>query len=215
MHGDGDGLYLNVTRTGTKSWIQRITIAGRRRDLGLGRFPDTGLAEAREAAARNRSLVAQGVDPLAQKRKTATPTFSEAAKRVYEANRPRWRNAKHEATWWQSLERHVFPVIGNMTVDRIERTDVLRVLTPIWGSKAETARRVRQRIRTVLKWSMAHDYIDRNVAGEALDGALPPMPRVRNHFRALPYREVDGLIQALRCPSISTARPTQAKCAIM
>ena len=205
MHGDGDGLYLNVTRTGTKSWIQRITIAGRRRDLGLGRFPDTGLAEAREAAARNRSLVAKGVDPLAQKRKTTTPTFREAAKRVYEANRPRWRNAKHEATWLQSLERHVFPVIGNMTVDRIERTDLLRVLTPIWGSKAETARRVRQRIGTVLKWSMAHDYIDRNVAGEELDGALPPMPRTRNHFRALPYREVGGLIQAVRCYQASPA----------
>ena len=205
MHGDGAGLYLKISGTGARSWIQRITVAGRRRDLGLGRFPDVGLAQAREAAARNRALIAKGVDPLAEKRKAATPTFREAAHHVFEANRPRWRNGKHVATWWQSLERHAFPVIGDMAVDRIDRTDVLRVLTPIWGSKAETARRVRQRIRTVLKWAMAHGYIAHNVAGEAIDGALPPMPRGRKHLRALPYGEVGVLIGATRQSQASPA----------
>ncbi len=204
-HGDGEGLYLNVTPAGTRSWIQRITIQGRRRDLGLGRFPDVGLAGARDVAAKNRALVAAGGDPLAEKRKAAVPTFREAAKRVYEANQPRWRNGKHVTTWWQSLQRHAFPILGDLPVDRIERTDVLRVLTPIWSSKSETARRVRQRIRVVLRWSMAHGFIEHNVAGEAIDGALPAMPRGKNHFRALPYQEVGELVRAVRASGASSA----------
>ena len=204
-YGDGNGLYLNVTPTGTRSWIQRIVIQGRRRDLGLGRFPDVGLADARDAVARNRALIAKGCDPLAERRRSATPTFCEAAERVYKANRPRWRNGKHVVSWWQSLERHAIPLIGDIAVDRIDRSDVLNVLTPIWGSKPETARRVRQRIRAVLRWSMAHGYIDHNVAGEVVDGALPPIPRGKNHLRALPYQEVGWLINEVRCSRGSLA----------
>ena len=205
LHGDGNGLYLAVSRTGSRSWIHRITITGRRRDIGLGSFPDVGLAEARAAVARNRALIAQGGNPLAEKRRTTTPTFREAAKRVFEANRPRWRNAKHTATWLQSIERHAFPVIGDMPVNRIEHADVLRVLTPIWGSKPETARRVRQRVRAVLKWAQAHGFVAGNAAGEAIDGALPPMPKVKNHLRALPYGEVGGLIEEVRASGASVA----------
>ena len=205
MHGDGGGLYLKVSRSGARSWIQRATVAGRRRDMGLGRFPDVGLAQAREAAARNRALIAGGGDPLAERRKAVVPTFREAARRVFEANRPRWRNGKYTATWRQSLERHVFPAIGGIPLNRINRMDVLSVLTPIWGAKPETARRVRQRIRAVLKWAMAHGYIESNAAGEAIEGALPPMPRIRNHLRALPYGEVGGLIEAARRSQASLA----------
>ena len=205
MHGDGGGLYLKVSQTGAKSWIQRITISGRRRDLGLGGFPAVGLADARDAAARNRALVAKGADPLAERRRSNTPTFRDATQRVFEANLPRWRNGKHVKTWLQSLDRYAFPVIGEMPVDRIESTDILRVLTPIWGSRPETGRRVRQRIRTVLKWSMAHGYVEHNVAGEAIDGALPPMPRGRNHMRALPYQEVGGVIEAVQSSEASPA----------
>ena len=205
MHGDGGGLYLKVSRVGARSWIQRVTVAGRRRDLGLGRFPGVGLAQAREAAARNRSLIASGGDPLAEKRRAAIPTFREAAQRTFEANKPRWRNSKHTATWWQSLERHAFPILGDMPVDQIGREDVLQVLTPIWGVRMETARRVRQRIRAILKWSMAHGHIDHNVAGEAIDGALPPMPKVKNHLRALPYAEVGELIEAVQQSQASLA----------
>ena len=90
-------------------------------------------------------------------------------------------------------------------MDRIERTDVLPVLTPIWSSKSETARRVRQRIRLVLRWSMAHGFTEHNVAGEAIDGALPTMPRGKNHFRALPYQEVGELVRAVRASRASSA----------
>ena len=205
MHGDGGGLYLRISPAGARSWIQRVTVAGRRRDFGLGRFPDVGLAQARDAAARNRALIAAGGDPRADKRRDAVPTFAEAARRVFEANRPRWRNGKHAATWLQSLERHAFPTIGNMPVDRIGQADLLRVLSPIWGTRPETARRVRQRTRSILKYAMAHGWVTHNAAGEAIDGALPPMPKVKNHLRALPYGEVGALVEAVGASGASIA----------
>ena len=190
LHGDGGGLYLKVTATGTRSWIQRIVIDGRRRDIGLGRFPEIGLAQARKAAAANRGAVAEGSDPLAAKRQPKIPTFAEAARTVHEANLPRWRNGKHQKQFISTLARYAFPVFGNMPIDQIGREDVLRALTPIWTAKPETARRVRQRIRTVLKWAQAHGHVEHNVAGDMIDGALPSMPKVKAHQRALPYRDV-------------------------
>ena len=94
--------YLKVGRDNARSWIQRIKYDRRRRVLGLGRFPDVGLAQAQEAMARNRALIASGGDPLAEKRRAFAPTFREVAERVFEANRKRWRNGKHTATWLQS-----------------------------------------------------------------------------------------------------------------
>ena len=144
-YGDGDTLFLNVSRGGTKSWIQRVTIHGKRRDIGLGAYPVVSLAKARRRAFENRVTIADGRDPLAEKRRTAIPTFRQAAEQTIEANKPRWRNVRHTAAWWQTLERYVMPRLGNMPVNRIGREDVLAVLTPIWGTRMETAHRVRQR----------------------------------------------------------------------
>ena len=189
-YGDGAGLYLYVAPGGSKSWVQRIVVNGRRRDIGLGGYPTIGLAEARTHAAANRVVVAEGRDPVAEKRRPQKPTFKEAAHQVHKANLPRWRNAKHAAAWIRTLERFAFPAFGNMPVDQVTRADVLAVLTPIWGTLPETARRVRQRIRTVMRWGMAHGFVEYNVAGEAIEGGLPPMPRVKDNLRALYYREV-------------------------
>ena len=207
-HGDGDGLYLYIAAGGSKSWVQRITIDGRRRDLGLGSVRLVSLAQARNRAHDNRVAVANGRDPLAEKRRGTTPTFREAAEAVHKANLPRWRNARHIDSWMQTLERHAMPVIGSMPVDRIEKIDVLSVLNPIWTDKAETARRVRSRIRTVLKWAQAHGHVEHNVAGEAIDGALPPMPKVKEHFRALHYLEVPDALAVVDASRASVA----AKC---
>ena len=205
MHGDGNGLYLRVTGSGSRSWMQRIVIHGRRRDMGLGSYPAIGLAEARALALANKALVTAGRDPLAERHRANVPTFREAAKKVYDANVPRWRNGKHTVNWWGSLERHVFPVIGDVEVDRVRRNDVLAILEPIWGVRQETARRVRQRIRTVLRWCEAHDYCTGNVAGEVLDGALPRMPRLKAHHRALPYREVAAALETVEASAASLA----------
>jgi integrase len=194
-YGDGAGLYLYVTKSGSKSWVQRIVVNGRRRDIGLGGYPTIGLAEARTRAAANRVVVAEARDPVAEKRRPPKPTFKTAAHQVHQANLPRWRNPKHAAAWIRTLERFAFPAFGNMPVDQIARADVLAVLTPIWSTTPETARRVRQRIRTVMRWAMAHGFIENNPAGEAIDGALPPMPRVKDSLRALPYREISEALK--------------------
>ena len=131
------------------------------------------------------------------------PTFREAAGIVHEANKPRWRNASHIASWIQTLERHAMPTLGNTPVDRIDRGAVLRVLSPIWTTRPETARRVRQRMRTVFRWAMAHGFMETNPAGEAIDGALPPMPKVKAHLRALPYREVGSALETVEMSQAS------------
>ena len=205
LHGDGGTLYLAVAPGGSKSWIQRLTIDGKRRDIGLGGFPLVNLAEARHKAFENRRLAWAGGDPRAAKRRARVPTFREAAERAFEANRPRWRNAKVAKNWLQQLERHAFPVLGNTGVDRIGREDVLRVLTPIWTVKPETARKLRQRIRTILRWAEAHGHVAYNVAGEGIDGALPAMPAVREHYRALPYREVAAALETATASRASLA----------
>lgn len=189
-YGDGDGLFLNVTVTGTKSWVQRVVVHGRRRDIGLGGYPAVSLAQARQRCADNRQVIAAGIDPITEKRKPALATFKEAAGIVHEMNVPRWRSEKHAKSWLRMLERYAFPVIGDMPVDRVDCTDVLAVLKPIWTTKPETGRRVRQRMRMIFRWAMANRFIDHNPAGEFIDGALPKMPHIREHFRSLPYQEV-------------------------
>ena len=139
-HSDGGGLHLYISKTGSKSWVLRITVDGRRRDIGLGAFPSVSLAQAREKTTGIRAAVAEGRDPLAEKHVPAMPTFREAAHAVHETNRPRWRNARHIGSWMQTLERHAMPTLGNMPLERIDRGDVLRVLTPIWTTRPETAR---------------------------------------------------------------------------
>ena len=148
-------------------------------------------------AFENRRLARRGGNPLADRRKANVPTFQEAAMQTFEANRPRWRNDKVTKTWLQQLERHAFPVMGEMPVDRIGREDVLRVLTPIWTRKPEIARKLRQRIRATLRWAEAHGFVDSNPAGDAIDGALPTMPAVKQHFRALPHDEVAAALETV------------------
>ena len=174
-----------------------------RRDLGLGGLPLVTLAEAREQAFDNRRQARRGRDPRSDRRRPTTPTFEQAAGLALEANRPRWRNAKTATNWTGSMTKHAFPVFGARRVDQIGREDVLRVLTPIWTSKPELARKVRQRIRATLQWAMAHGHVDRNVAGEAIDGALPAMPAVAAHYRALPYGEVGRALELIEASRAS------------
>ena len=197
-YGDGGTLFLNIAPGGSKSWIQRLAIDGKRHDIGLGGFPLVTLAEAREAAFENRRLARRGDDPLATKRRARAPTFREAAERTFEANRARWRNSKTSSNWLQGMAKRVLPVLGDVRVDAIGREDVLRILTPIWTGKPEIARKLRGRIRAVLAWAQAHGHVEVNVAGEAIDGALPAMPAVKTHFRALPHPEVGAALQTIQ-----------------
>ena len=147
LHGDGATLYLAVAPGGSKSWIRRVTVDGRRRHIGLGGYPAVSLAKARQRAMANRVAIAYGIDPLAEKRRANTPTFRAATLATFEANRPRWRSARTARAWMQSLEGHVFPAIGALRVHTIAQDDVLRILKPLWSTRPQLARKLRQHIR--------------------------------------------------------------------
>lgn len=203
-YGDGNTLYLSVSRTGSKSWVQRIGIRGRRHDLGLGSFPKVCVAEARERAIANRVAVRNGRDIAAEKKRARTqPTFEEAARRVHESFRPSWTNEVHARGWIQTLQRHAFPILAPKRVDEITRPDVLAVLDPIWTTRPETARRVRQRIRTILDWCEAYGYVTENPAGDCINAALPRMRKKQRHYLAMPYAEVGRALQIVEASRVT------------
>ena len=194
----GPTLYLNISPSGAKSWVQRLTISGVRRDIGLGSFSLVSLEKARRRAHENRVAVEDGRDIVAERRKAKMPAFKEAAARTYETLKPRWRSDKVSKNWWQILERHAFKRIGDIPVDRLGREDVLAVLTPLWTSKPEMGRKLRRGIKAILSWAQSHGYVEHNIAGEAIDGALPTMPSVKENYRALPYAEVPEALEIVR-----------------
>ena len=194
-YADGNGLYLRVDPSGSKRWVQRLTIRGKRHHLGLGSAQHVKLAHARAQAAENKRAVQHGGDPLAEKRRATMPTFAQAAEKVIELNRPTWTNDKHIYQWRMTFTNYVNPVIGDRPVGEITTADVLAALTAIWTSKPETARRVRQRIGAVMEWTVAHNYRQDNPAGPALSRVLPRMPRTQRHQRAVPYAEAAEVLR--------------------
>ena len=197
---DGNGLFLKVDPSGARRWGQRLVIHGRQRTLGLGGCALVSLAEAREAALENRKIARAGGDPLAQRRSsTAIPTFEAATATVIDLHRHGWRNEKHAAQWGATLRSYVFPHFGQRSVADITTADVMAVLMPIWSSKPETARRVRQRISTVMRWAVAQGYRADNPAGDAIGAALPQHNgKIKRHHRALPHGEVAAAIETVR-----------------
>ena len=194
---DGHGLYLRVDANGSRFWVQPITIRGKRCELGLGSPALVSLAEAREAALGNRKLARAGGDPLAAKRAAhAVLTFEQAARKVHALHLPTWRNAKHGAQFISTLETYAFPRLGSLRISEVTAADILAVLTPIWTAKAETARRVHQRIGTVIKWGVAQGWRQDNPA-EAVTRALPKADRTKVGRKALPYDEVPAFLAAL------------------
>ena len=204
-HGDGNGLYLYVQRTGTRSWIQRLIIRGRKRELGLGSVHLVSLAEAREQALANRKLARKGGDPLADRRRAqGMPTFAEAAATVVEQKRAGWRSPRQAINWLRSLERHAFPHIGSRPVSEVNSADMLAVLTPLWHVKMRTARTLCQRIRAVLEWSIAMEYRTDNPC-DRVAPVLGKQNEVVQHMRALPHRDVAAAVATVRASRATPA----------
>ncbi|WP_244710984.1 tyrosine-type recombinase/integrase [Rhizobium cremeum] len=199
-YSDGNGLYLVVDPSGAKRWLLRTVIQGKRTDIGLGGLSLVSLAEARESALSYRRVARQGGDPLAEKRaKTrVVPTFKVAAETVHAEHKATWKNEKHAQQWINTLTQYAFPQIGNLTVDRLETPDVLRVLAPIWLTKPETARRVRQRIGSVLDWAKAAGYRAGDNPVEGVTRGLPKQAAKEDHHAAMPYKDVPTFISALK-----------------
>lgn len=206
-YADGKGLYLVVDPSGAKRWMLRMVVSGRRRDIGLGSESKLSLADARKEAQRLREQAHAGLDPVAERKKAkqGVPTFEKAANTVHADHSPAWRNVKHRAQWINTLKEYAFPVIGAKQVNAIETADVLRVLSPIWLAKPETARRVRQRIGTVLDWAKAAGY---RVGENPVDGVSKGLPKhadSKQHHAALPYTKVPAFIETLRAADATNA----------
>lgn len=197
--GDGDGLFLIVQPSGSKSWMVRVQKHGVRRDFGLGSASKVSLAVARERGREVRTWVELGLDPTFERRKVlGIPTFKDAAAKVMVAHRKTWRNEKHEKQWLRTLEVYVFPHFGNVAVNEITGPMIRNALAEIWLAKPETARRVRQRIGAVLDWSYASGYRDSEAPMRALSKGLPRQPKKDGHFAAMPYDKVPSFIVSLR-----------------
>ena len=208
-YSDGGNLYLIVSQTGARKWVLRFTWRGRAKEMGLGSAASVLLADAREKAANARRKIAQGLNPIDErKRDDGIPTFGEMADDVRQTLSAGFRNEKHKAQWKSTLENYAAPLRAK-AVDTIVTDDVLAVLKPIWSTKAETASRVRGRIEKVLDAAKAKGF--RGGENPArwrghLDHLLPkPSKLARGHHPAMPYEEVAGFIAELRKREASAA----------
>jgi integrase len=217
--GGVQGLALQVIG-GSRSWVLRATVGGKRRDMGLGPYPEVGLAQARDKAREARELIRQGVDPIARQQAAQSAlraavaealTFKECAESYIKAHRSGWRNAKHAQQWENSLKQHAYPTLGDVLVRDVKLPQVLAVLEPIWSTTNETAVRLRGRIEMVLDWAAARSY--REGLNPArwrghLDKLLPKPSKVNNaeHHPALPLADVGEFMVLLRAADGMGAR---------
>ena len=201
-YSDGGNLYLIVSPTGARKWVLRFTWRGRAKEMGLGSPATVSLADAREKAASARRKIAQGLNPIDERKRTSgVPTFGEMADQVREALSAGFRNEKHKAQWKSTLATYAAP-LRDKPVDTITTDDVLAVLKPIWTTKPETASRVRGRIEKVLDAAKAKGFRDGENPARwrgHLDHLLPrPSKLARGHHAAMPYDEVAAFVAELR-----------------
>ena len=172
---------------------------GKRRDFGLGSVKKVPLALARERATKVRSQVEAGIDPIVERRKEAgIPTFREAVALVFAENEKSWRNAKHKAQWLSTLTTYAFPYFGDIAVSEVDGPQVRDALVAIWLEKPETARRVRQRIVTVIDWAIAKGYRTLALPLAAVNKSLPKVRVKAAHHNALPYAQLPAFLSRLR-----------------
>lgn len=205
-HADGGGLYLVVDKSGAKRWAMLVTVNGRRREYGLGSLLGVDIVRARELAQQTREAVARGEDPRRQKQ--VAPTFRAAAETVIEEQASGWRGRDTKAHWERSLYVYAKD-IGSLPVDVIETDDVLSVVRPLWKSRPESGRKLRQRIETVLDVATVRRW--RHGANPArlkghLDKLLPRQSRVVQHRRAVPYEQAPAVMVALSQETATSAR---------
>lgn len=212
LYSDGGGLCLRVKSPTACSWVFRYMISRKAREMGLGKYPDVTLAEARARASEFRKLKSQGQDPIEQRNAVnrsiaiaaaKAVTFRAAAKSYIDGNREGWRNAKHAAQWEATIKTYADPLLGNLSVQDIDVAIILKVLEPIWKTKPETASRLRGRIEAILDWAKARGHcVGENPARWRghLDKILPARSKIRRvkHHSALPFEQLGKFMKELR-----------------
>jgi integrase len=211
-YADGGGLFLQVSKWGTKAWIFRYERGGRERHMGLGPVHTLSLADARERARECRRRLLDGHDPIETRKAERARIRAEAARVVvfrvcaeqyHEAQRAGWRSAKHGRQWKITLETYAYPVLGDLPVASIDTALVVKCLEPIWRVKSQTAKRVRGRIESVLNFATVSGFRQGDNPARwrgHLDNMLPASAKVRavKHYAALPYAELPEFMRALR-----------------
>jgi len=215
------GLYLQVLPTGTRSWILRVIVGAKRRDMGLGGFPDVALAEARAKARRARDLISQGIDPIEQAKAARSAliasqakavTFAQATDGYLKAHEAEWRNPKHAKQWRSTIETYAFPKIGSLLVEDVQKEHVLAILQSIWSTKTETASRLRGRIEKVLSYAIQAGYRPEGLNParwkdnlDLLLGTRSKLSKPRHHA-ALPVEDMGAFMKRLRQANGMAAR---------
>jgi hypothetical protein len=206
------GLYLQVSASGSRSWILRATVGGKRREIGLGGFPDVTLSDARAKARQTREDIVAGLDPVQAKKdaqarlaveREKAITFKEATTAYIAAHEAGWKNPKHVAQWTSTLQKYAYPIVGDIPVREVSLAHVLKILGAIWTTKPETASRVRGRIEKVLDWATVREYRTGNNPARwrgNLDTQLKPRSKVAavKHHAALHYDEIGVFMAKLR-----------------
>jgi integrase len=220
-HGDGNGLYLQVTPAGARTWLFRYKVAGKNTWMGLGPVRLVSLANARDAALEAKKQLRAGIDPLTHKRaarsvqqKNNIHPFEAVAAEYIEAHKAGWKNAKHGDQWTATLMAYAYPVIGALDVATIKLDHILQILKPIWIVKSETASRVRGRIESVLDYAAVHGWRSRENPARwrgYLSEVLPAKAKVAKveHHAALPWKEAPMLWAELRRHGAVSARCLQ------
>ena len=210
------GLMLNVKPSGAKSWVLRVTVGTKRKDIGLGGYPEVGLAAARERARQTKDEIRKGVDPVADRKAKQTAivwTFKTCALAYIEAFKPSWKNAKHGQQWENTLETYVYPHFGDKHVKDVDTEDITKAIRPLWATKNETMVRVRNRIELVLSWAAAQGYRPKGFNPATwrghLDQVLPKPSKVnkRTSFEAMPIDALYGFMRQL-----ADVQGTSARC---
>ena len=207
---DGAGLWLNVSKAGNRSWVFRWANGGKAREIGLGSYPALTLQKAREVASECREMVANGLDPKTERKRSVEPTFKECVAEFIAERESEWSNAKHRHQWAQTLGPAYCSQIENLRVSQITTNDVLAVLREPWQSRPETASRLRGRIERILAYAKVKGWCegDNPAAWRGnLKEALPSHKnRERKHFKALPYKEMPNFMELLRSREADAAR---------
>jgi len=212
LYNDGAGLCLRVTPPSASSWVLRYMLGGNAREMGLGRYPDISLAEARQMAAEARKLKAIGVDPIASRKAVRTQARLEAARSVtfrycaesfIAAQKKGWKNAKHAEQWKATLETYAMPIIGDLPVQSIDVGMVHKILEPIWATKTETASRLRGRIESILDWATVREFRKGDNPARwkgHLESLFPARAKVQKveHHPALPYAKIGAFMTSLK-----------------
>lgn len=215
-HVDGKGLCLVVKPSGAKSWVLRVQVEGKRRDIGLGSTDMLTLAEAREKSAQGRKWAKLGLDPAFEWRKARAviPTFEAVARKYHALHEHGWRNPKHAKQWLATLVEYAFPKLGSSRIDLVDSALIVTVLAPIWLEKPETAGRVRQRIATVLNYAHSQGWRTTEAPMRAVASGLPRRTKTnskaRTHFAAMPYADLPAFMKKLQSQAQTVGRQALA-----